>query len=376
MNLDSHTVGSSWWFYTAFSLLSMNGNFQESFHLSNAQHSEKGTPRWLLAQAIITNWFNISKPSSRVPLLSKHFFLKDVSVLIGCFLCVQKKRWKGNERITTQVIGPRSRYEPYWTCQVQTGPCGETLWRLSFLPKGLHQGEAAIPQSKTADKDPHQGTSPATWRSTQRSTFMETKIKIKKKEHITILQTQTALTVVLRQWQCDNIQCYFMVAVWEHYEFDWAVQLNQDICTNEVILAHLKDRDTGNNSQKSSRLGLINIQPTATGTNTVHHNTGIQKASRVLWVVWTPDCLDYVLTGCLLSAINVGFCWEGSVKTHIYIDICMRVDIKIPVTGITEVSSCSVPLVILQETAGQRERGCCSSAPIGHHGIPSHSGAH
>lgn len=65
------------------------------------------------------------------------------------------------------------------------------------------------------------------------------------------------------------------------------------------------------------------------------------------------------------------FYWEGSAKTHIYIDICMRVNIKIPATIITDASSCSFPLVILQEMDGQMERGLLLVCPMEHHGILS-----
>lgn len=69
--------------------------------------------------------------------------------------------------------------------------------------------------------------------------------------------------------------------------------------------------------------------------------------------------------------VSIIFYWEGSAKTHIYIDICMRVNIKIPATIITDASSCSFPLVILQEMDGQMERGLLLVCPTGHHGIPS-----
>lgn len=46
----------------------------------------------------------------------------------------------------------------------------------------------------------------------------------------------------------------------------------------------------------------------------------------------------------------------------------MRVNIKIPATIITDASSCSFPLVILQEMDGQMERGLLLVCP---HGIPS-----
>lgn len=58
-------------------------------------------------------------------------------------------------------------------------------------------------------------------------------------------------------------------------------------------------------------------------------------------------------------------------KTHISIDICMRVNIKIPATSITDASSCSFPLVILQEMDGQMKRGLLLVYPMEHHGIPS-----
>lgn len=58
-------------------------------------------------------------------------------------------------------------------------------------------------------------------------------------------------------------------------------------------------------------------------------------------------------------------------KTHISIDICMRVNIKIPATSITDASSCSFPLVILQEMDGQMKRGLLLVYPMEHHGIHS-----
>lgn len=59
--------------------------------------------------------------------------------------------------------------------------------------------------------------------------------------------------------------------------------------------------------------------------------------SEVLWVVWTVYHL-------WINSKNLWlFYWEGSAKTHIYIDICMRVSIKIPATTINDASSCSFP---------------------------------
>lgn len=49
----------------------------------------------------------------------------------------------------------------------------------------------------------------------------------------------------------------------------------------------------------------------------------------------------------------------------------MRVNIKVPATIIIDASSCSFPLVILQEMDGQMERGLLLVCPMEHHGIPS-----
>lgn len=49
----------------------------------------------------------------------------------------------------------------------------------------------------------------------------------------------------------------------------------------------------------------------------------------------------------------------------------MRVNIKIPAKIITDASSCSFPLVILQEMDGQMERGLLLVCPTEHHGIPA-----
>lgn len=73
----------------------------------------------------------------------------------------------------------------------------------------------------------------------------------------------------------------------------------------------------------------------------------------------------------LLYTYSILFHWEGSAKTHIYIDICMRVNIKIPETIITDASSCSFPLVILQVMDGQMERGLLLVCPMEHNRIPS-----
>lgn len=49
----------------------------------------------------------------------------------------------------------------------------------------------------------------------------------------------------------------------------------------------------------------------------------------------------------------------------------MLINIKIPATIITDASSCSFPLVILQVMDGQMERGLLLICPMAHHGIPS-----
>lgn len=55
----------------------------------------------------------------------------------------------------------------------------------------------------------------------------------------------------------------------------------------------------------------------------------------LLWQTYfSPNCLNFIF---------VLFYGEGSAKTHISIDICMRVNIKIPATIISDASSCFFP---------------------------------
>lgn len=149
-------------------------HLKASFHLFTAQHSKE----WKLSTNRHSSW--------QEPFSSKHVHNVTWWLWNLChFLCKRKDvKWVEEP----QPTGSRSRYEPYWTYQVQDGWLRKLVGgERSRPPFGLHQGEAAIPQSKTADR-----------------LNVETKKKPKKREFAHAQQTDAVLTNDWRQWQCNK----------------------------------------------------------------------------------------------------------------------------------------------------------------------------
>lgn len=145
LSLNSHTISFASCFYTAFSVISRR-LFIFSLH-STAKIVE--LKKWNASLEWLRWLIHLLWPPFLKP---KYIFFPEPKFMP--FLC-KRKDVKGVEK--PQPTGPRSRYEPYWTYQVQDGRVDHmesvTQWGEGSLPSsGLHQEEAAIPQSKTADR--------------------------------------------------------------------------------------------------------------------------------------------------------------------------------------------------------------------------------
>lgn len=176
--------------------------------------------------------------------------------------------------------------------------------------------------------------------------FME-----RKKKFTHAQQTDAAPTNDWRQRQCDNSQCYLMVTIWKHPERSG--KYISHTFTFTKWSKHTSNRDTVNNSQNHHR---INDQYMFICINTSRRNQCPRFCELFETVFSTYDIrMRYCFQ---LYNLYVSIFTEKAVqKTHISIDICMRVNIKIPATSITDASSCSFSLVILQEMDSQMKRG-------------------
>lgn len=172
-------------FYTAFSVIS---RLLSIFSL----HSTAKSGNW--AQIVIPFGEN---------LFPQNMFTTSLGDFGICaiFLC-KRKDVKGVEE--PQPTGSRSRYEPYWTYQVQDGRLRKPVGGRGHSPPfGLHQREAAIPQSKTADR-----------------LNVESKKKAQKKESLHMHSRQMLFSQMIGDSGnvTSNNQCYFMVMIWRHFQ--------------------------------------------------------------------------------------------------------------------------------------------------------------
>lgn len=139
--------------------------------------------------------------------------------LENCAILCKRKDVKVTEE--SQPNGPRSRYEPYWTYQVQDG------WLDHVELRNPMRGGAHSPpplQGCTRERLQSHGQRQLTdsmprvrlWHVAFKNKFDFHGKKKKKFTHAQ--QTDAAPTNDWRQRQCGNSQCDFMVAIWKHPE--------------------------------------------------------------------------------------------------------------------------------------------------------------
>lgn len=164
---------------------------------------------------------------------SKHIkmFLSDLKFVL-C-LC-KRKDVKGAEE--SQPTGPRSRYEPYWTYQVQDG------WSEHVALSNPVRG-GVTPPLRAA---PGRGCNPTVKDSWETQCLTLTHVAFKKKSDFHedkkkfahVQQTDAALTDDWRQWQCDTVNAILWLEVKTFWKV-WEIHLSY-IYSYNVVEAHLK----------------------------------------------------------------------------------------------------------------------------------------